>query len=191
MSNRLPSGHKGAILDLKSGQVSAMIDGQAEGYGVSVSPKGDRFILTSNEQSATVLNSDGEVIQSLPVATPPGYATGWSPDGQIVAVADFSGRYQLWTSDNWEMVANFGHQSMSSALLFSPTGRTLNVVTGFGGVYALNLNGPGETPSTAPSWLQTLRGHIVHSDIQASLETSKLASQDSKLARIWTSALQQ
>ena len=192
ISNRLgmDTGHRAVILDLKRGEVVAKISGQTEAYGVTVSPDGAHFILTSNDQNATVLNTDGVVVRELPVATPPGYAAGWSPDGKVVAVADFSGRYQLWDTDKWELVANFGHKGMPASLLFSPSGRTLNVITNFGGVYALDLNGPTGPPGDAPAWLVDARRHILALDPAASLRAVNSGARDSVLFALWSTAVE-
>ena len=192
VTNRLgiDTGHRAVIFDLTSGEVVAKIAGQSEAYGVTVSPDGTYFLLTGNDASATVLTADGDAIRELPLATPPGYAAGWSPDGKIVAVADFSGRYQLWATDTWEMVANFGHKGMPTSLLFSPQGRTLNVVTSFGGIFVLDLNGPDGRPEAGPAWLNDARRHILASDPDASLRSARSAPARSSLQTIWVDALE-
>ena len=147
VTNRLgiDTGHRAVIFDLTSGEVVAKIAGQSEAYGVTVSPDGTYFLLTGNDASATVLTADGDAIRELPLATPPGYAAGWSPTARL-SPWRLQRSIPLWATDTWEMVANFGHKGMPTSLLFSPQGRTLNVVTSFGGIFVLDLNGPDGRP---------------------------------------------
>ena len=193
VSNRLgkKSGVRSAILDLATGAVQATVLGNTQSYGVAMAPDGQRFVVGSNDGTATVAHLDGTIEQTLTISTPPAYAAAWSTDGRVVAVSDYSGRYQIWTTDTWEMIGTFGHGVIASALVFTPNSRQLNIVTGTGGLYHLDFNGTDADASRTPQWLSTVRDFLRSGNLAAAEKASNSAAETSTMARVYAHAIRE
>ena len=188
VTNRLQNDEVGAaILDLASGTVAARVPIGRASYGAAVSPDGRYFVVTSSAQEAVVMDTDGDTVTTLSVPTPPAYAADWSGDGSLVAISDYSGKYRLWDTRSWELVATFGHKSIVTSLMFDPSGRKLRVMTNTGSLHHLDLNSLRHRAAIEPEWLVAVRG----SDMDAeALEDLKAAASDSALARAWLGSIQ-
>jgi len=186
ITNRLRNDEVGAaILDLGTGTVAARVPVSHASYGAAVSPDGQHFMVTSAARDALVIDTDGQVLAKLSVPTPPAYAADWSGDGSMVAISDYSGKYRLWSTASWELVATFGHTSIVTSLMFDPSGRKLRVITNTGSLHHLDLNSLRHRPSEEPDWLVALRNE---GDADQRAEVSRLlttAAPTSPLARAW------
>ena len=188
VTNRLRNDEVGAaILDLASGTVAARVPVGRASYGAAVSPDGRYFIVTSTAKEALVMDTDGVRVAGLPVPTPPAYAADWSGDGTLVAISDYSGKYRLWDTSTWELVATFGHQSIVTSLMFEPTGRKLRVVTTTGSLHHLDLNSLKHRSTPTPEWLVALRSSS--SEPVEMLRILESAAPTSELAKAWLGSL--
>ena len=188
VTNRLRNDEVGAaILDLASSTVAARVPVGRASYGAAVSPDGRYFIVTSTAKEAMVMDTDGVRVAGLPVPTPPAYAADWSGDGTLVAISDYSGKYRLWDTSTWELVATFGHQSIVTSLMFEPTGRKLRVVTTTGSLHHLDLNSLKHRATPTPEWLVALRSST--SEPAEMLRILESAAPTSELAKAWLGSL--
>ena len=188
VTNRLQNDEVGAaILDLASGTVAARVPIGRASYGAAVSPDGRHFVVTSSAQEAVVMDTDGETVAALSVPTPPAYAADWSGDGSLVAISDYSGKYRLWDTRSWELVATFGHQSIVTSLMFDPSGRKLRVMTNTGSLHHLDLNSLKHRAAPTPEWLVALRSSS--SEPAEMLRILESAAPTSELAKAWLGSL--
>jgi len=139
------SGVAAAIYDLQTGELLHTVDNdpnnKRSAYGVEISPDGEQFLVAMHDFSTLVLSKDGELTAKLDIHTPPALEMAWSKDGTLAAGSDYSGKFQIWTTHNWEAVASVGLDDLVSGLLFDPDRRVLLAVSYSGELHELDLGG--------------------------------------------------
>ncbi len=184
------SDRRGVVIDLSTA-ATRDLEGAVHAYGSAVSPDGEYFVVTAETGPAWVYNQRGEPVTRLEIPTPPSLSASWSADGSLVAVSDFSGNYQIWETDTWDLVASFGQGILVSSLLFERSGRSLRLVTHSGEIYALDLNPSDRPVATGPAWLQAARDRVKAGELQAAHALAAAEPAENTLAQIWVSALSQ
>ncbi|MBD90632.1 MAG: hypothetical protein CL940_09860 [Deltaproteobacteria bacterium] len=139
------SGLLAAVFDLTSGTLLKEVPNPPQkklvAFGIAMAPDGQRFMVTTSGRASMVYDKDGELLAQLETQTPPSMELGWSADGALVAVSDYSGQYQVWTTHNWEAVASVDLADLVVDCLFSPDRREILGVNWSGQLYDLDLTG--------------------------------------------------
>lgn len=136
------SGIVAAIYDLKTGELLKSIGGyDTAAYGTSISPDGEHIMVALHQFAALVLDKNGEVEAEVNIHTPPALQMVWSPDGTLAAVSDYSGKFQIWTTENWVPVASVGLDDLVSGLVFDRDRRLLLATTYSGEIHEVDLGG--------------------------------------------------
>ncbi|MCB8978490.1 MAG: WD40 repeat domain-containing protein [Ardenticatenaceae bacterium] len=147
------------------------------------SPDGQRILTTSEDNTARLWNSTGNLLANLEGHTAPVTSAIFSPDGQRILTSD--GRSE--TSDNtarlWDGAGNLlaileGHTSWISSAVFSPNGQ--RILTASGDSTARLWDGAGNL-------LATLEGHTdgVNSAVFSPDGQRILTASSDSTARLW------
>ena len=81
----------------------------------------ERWIINNDGPASAVVDQNGNVMRELPIATTPGVSGSWSADGRLVVLSDWSGEYQIWTTNNWESVGSWRTEPSLPVCCLRPT----------------------------------------------------------------------
>ena len=96
------------------------------GYGISVSPKGDKIATSDGFGGVSLFTPNGEILKTINISEIHRIKTwglDFSPDGQQLAIAGENGIVSFWSPTEGKLIKQFntGH-SIVYALSFSPDG---------------------------------------------------------------------
>ena len=121
------------ITDIESNQDDAIL--QQGRYSYAVCTRGsDGLIAMGDGRSVVIRNADDEVVRSFDTLEKTNVVDlSFSPDGRLLAVANYNGRVALWDPDSGKLVKKLKkHSKVIMTMAFTPDGTKL--VTGdFGG----------------------------------------------------------